>query len=122
MNKTPTLKEIKAAGYYVNIRHLRAYDVAYKVNDRLYKEVMYLEKDRANQSELMGFGLHALLPKGGRTEVEVYDPETKARFWADSSCHPEDHYVCSEGIKECLKKVTGMMLVSDGVEGFDCRF
>jgi hypothetical protein len=121
MNETPTLKDIKNAGYYVNIRHLRAHSVAYKSGDLLEVGVVTVEKEIAESAERHGEGLFALLPKGGRTEVEVYDPETKAKFWADAVCHPDDHYIRAEGIKECLKKISGLMLVCDGTDGFRCR-
>lgn len=118
MNKTPTLNDIKNAGYYVNIRHLRAHSVAYKVGPRLETGVVMVEKEVAETAERQGEGLFGILPKGGRTEMEVYDPQSRTRFVTHANCHPDDHYVCSEGIKECLKKVTGMMEVNDGVEGF----
>lgn len=120
-NKTPTLKEIKAAGYYVNIRHLRAHDAAYKIGSRLETGVMMMEKEVAEAAERQGEGLFSIRPKGGRTEIEVYDPESRTRFCCFSLCHPDDHYVRSDGIKEALKQVTGMMSVKDGVDGFRYR-
>jgi hypothetical protein len=123
--RTPTLAELRAAGYVVEIEHDRLNRVAYAKNGKLIvKEVLSsgipgLEEE-VKGSEL-GFGMVAVLPKGGMTEVWVTDPETSAEFYGYGRCHPNDNYSKRDGINEALKKIAGLMMVMDGKEGFKCR-
>lgn len=123
--KTPTLAELRAAGYIVDIEHNRLNRVAYAKNGKvIVKEVLSSEisglEEEVEGSEL-GFGMVAVLPKGGMTEVWVTDPDTSAEFYGFGRCHPNDNYNKRDGINEALKKITGLMMVMDGKEGFKCR-
>lgn len=123
--KTPTLAELRAAGYVVDIEHNRLNRVAYAKNgtvivkEVLSSEIPGLEKDVKGSK--FGFGMAAVLPKGGITEVWVTDPETSAEFYGYGRCHPNDNYNKRDGINEALKKIVGLMMVMDGKEGFKCR-
>jgi hypothetical protein len=63
----------------------------------------------------------ALRAKGGRTDVYITDPETKAEFYGFSRCHPDDNYDKRAGVNEALKRVAALMLVMDGTDGFKAR-
>lgn len=115
--KTPTLAEFTAVGYVVDINHVRVFDTAEFERNKLRIGTM-----EATLPEIKGnsYGT-ALRAKGGRTDVYVTDPETSAEFYGYAKCHPDDNYDKKEGIKEALKRVAALMLVTDGVDGFKCR-
>lgn len=123
--KTPTLAELRAAGYVIEIEHNRLNRVAYAKNGKvIVKEVLSsgipkLEEEVKNAD--LPFGMVAVLPKGGMTEVWVTDPETSAEFYGYGRCHPNDNYNKRDGVNEALKKIVGLMMVMDGREGFKCR-
>lgn len=115
--KTPTLAELVAAGYSIDVSHVRLFDTAYVDGDKLV--VATLE---SSLPEIRGnaFGT-ALRAKGGKTEVWVTDRETSAEFYGYGRCHPDDNYDKKAGVNEALKKIVALMLVMDGKEGFKCR-
>lgn len=115
--KTPTLAELSAAGYYVDVRHVRRFDSAYVNNNKLVVETIEtsLPEMRGNTAGT------ALRAKGGKTEVWLTDPETSAEFYAYALCHPDDNYCKRDGINEALKRITSLMLVMDGKDGFKPR-
>ncbi len=118
--RTPSLNEFRNAGYSVNISHLRRYKVAYiplHSSKLVVKTFFQPEHPRVDPKLVMT----ELLPKGGKTEVRVTDKETGAEFFGYSICHPKDNFKKSEGINEALKRVTGLMLVMDGTDGFKFR-
>lgn len=124
--KTPTLVELRNAGYIVEIEHNRLNRVAYAKNGKvIVKEVLSSEIPGINEEIVMksdlGFGMAATLPKGGMTEVWVTDPKTSAEFYGYGRCHPNDNYDKKTGVLEALKKIAGLMMVMDGKEGFKCR-
>lgn len=122
--KTPTLAELRDAGYVINIEHDRARRIVYSVNGKLIvKDVLHSElpKLRIEDFSDHGFGLATVLPKGGMTKVWVTDPDTSAEFYGFGRCHPKDNYSKRDGINEALKKIAGLMTVMDGKEGFKCR-
>lgn len=119
-HRTPTLAEFKSAGYRVNIEHRRLHNVAYYCPNSgklVVKEFMPPAHPPAAPDNVMT----EMLPKGGMTEVWVTDPETSAEFYGYAKCHPKDNYSKRDGINEALKRVTGLMLVMDGKDGFKCR-
>ncbi len=121
MNKTirtPTLAEIKAAGYTYEIRHFRHYDVAYK--DRYNRLAMTTMLEPINPSRIWGDVITNAKPKGGRTRVTVFD-ETGREWTADAKCRDDDGYNKKDGINRCLDRIVGLMLVLDGTEDFRCR-
>ena len=115
--KTPTLAELAAAGYSIDVKHVRLFDSAYIDNNKLV--VVTIE---STLPEMNGpiYGM-ALRAKGGKTEVCVTDPETKAQFYGYGKCHPEDNYNKRDGINEALKRIAALMLVTDGTDGFKLR-
>lgn len=115
--KTPTLSELTAAGYAVDVRHVRLFDTAYVDGDKVVVETL-----EASLPEIEGhsFGT-ALRAKGGKTEVWVTDPATSAEFYGFAKCHPADNYDKKAGVREALKRVAALMLVMDGKEGFSLR-
>ena len=118
--KTPTLAELAAAGYSINIEHNRRHKVAFLSGDRMVVR-------EAFENELEGLrreadaGISVPLPKGGVTNIWVTDPETKAEFYGYGRCHPADNYDKHTGINEALKKIAALMVVMDGKEGFNLR-
>ena len=122
--KTPTLAELRDTGYVINIEHNRARRIAYTKNGKMIvKDILDSEIPELNIEEDSdyGFGLGTVLPKGGLTEVWVTDPETSAEFYGYGRCHSKDNYNKRTGIGEALKKISGLMMVMDGKEGFKCR-
>jgi hypothetical protein len=115
--KTPTLAELAAAGYSVDVRHVRLFDSAYVDDNKLVVETI-----ESTLPEMKGQTVGTVLrAKGGKTEVYVTDPETKAEFYGYGKCHPEDNYNKRDGINEALKRISALMLVTDGVDGFKLR-
>jgi DNA-binding MarR family transcriptional regulator len=111
--RTPTLDEIKNVGYTVDIRHLRRHRYAYMTeNGKLVIEEILCERKDICASEL--------LARGGKTEVRIYD-ETGREWFASATCRNDENYCKATGIDECLKRITGLMLVLDGTDGFKCR-
>jgi hypothetical protein len=114
--KTLTLDKLKAAGYKIDVRHLREFDVAstrtgkVKVETRLFPVW-----------EARCLPMASLRACGGMTEVWVTDPETSAEFYGYGKCHPDDNYNKRHGITEALKKIESLMLVMDGKDGFKYR-
>jgi hypothetical protein len=123
--RTPTLAELRAAGYVVEIEHDRLNRVAYAKNGKLIvKEVLSSEIPRLEEEVRnadLPFGMKAVLPKGGMTEVWVTDPDTSAEFYGFARCHSDDNYDKKTGVLEALKRVAALMLVMDGKEGFSLR-
>lgn len=115
--KTPTLAEIKEAGYVIDVRHIRLFDSAYVHNNKLVVET--IESTLPDMvGETSGTALRA---KGGKTEIWVTDPKTSAEFYGFAKCHPDDNYNKRAGVNEALKRVAALMLVMDGTDGFKCR-
>lgn len=123
--KTPTLAELRSAGYVIEIEHNRLNRVAYAKNGKLIvKEVLSSgipELEEEVKTADLPFGMVAVLPKGGLTVVWVTDPETSAEFYGYGRCHPNDNYNKRDGVNEALKKIVGLMMEMDGKEGFKCR-
>jgi hypothetical protein len=118
--KTPTLAELAAAGYSINVEHNRLHKFAVVKNGKMIvKEILSSHvpglEHNSDDSVL------TLLPKGGMTNVWVTDPETKVEFYGYSRCHPNDNYSKRDGINEALKRIAALMLVTDGVDGFNLR-
>lgn len=122
--RTPSLAELKAAGYHVNVEHNRLFKVA-RVRENGTLEVKTFLRDipsmTVSSDDEDAFNPTELLPKGGKTEVWVTDPETSAEFYGYGRCHPDDNYDKKTGVLEALKKITGLMAVMDGKEGFKSR-
>jgi hypothetical protein len=116
--KTTTLADLRNAGYEVDIRHNRIIDYANVVNGKLVigKAFMSVPEFRAFKGTNS-----ALRARGGRTDVTVTDPETKLEFYGYGICCDGDNYNKKDGIDEALKRVTALMLVCDGKDGFKCR-
>lgn len=123
--KTPTLAELAAAGYSVNVEHNRRIRVAYSKNGKLIVSNFLSNEIPAVEEEVrhsdLGFGMATTLPKGGLTEVWVTDRETSAEFYGYGRCHPDDNYDKKAGVNEALKKIVALMMVMDGKEGFNLR-
>lgn len=115
--KTPTLAELAAAGYSIDVKHVRLFDSAYVNGGKLVVETLESTLPEMKDNSV-GTALRA---KGGRTDVYVTDPETKAEFYGYGKCHPEDNYSKRNGIDEALKRIVALMLVTDGVDGFKLR-
>lgn len=116
--KTPTLAELSAAGYSVDVRHIRLFDSAYVDKDRIV-----LETIESTLPEMKGQTVGTVLrAKGGMTEVWVTDPKTSAEFYGFARCHPNDNYDKRIGIAEALKRVTGLMRTLNGTDGFKFYF
>jgi hypothetical protein len=115
--KTPTLAELRDAGYSIDVRHVRLFDTAYVDKGKVIVETL-----EGSLPETRGhtFGT-ALRAKGGKTEVWITDKETSAEFYGFARCHPDDNYDKKAGVNEALKRVAALMLVMDGKEGFKCR-
>ena len=112
--KTPTLTEVIAAGYRVDIKHRRRYRVAYieAGSKKLKVETLLLEKWFVDidpvPNELM-----ELLSRGGVTEVTVTDPEFGLGFFASATCRDDEEYCKKSGIDKCLDRIIGLMLVCE---------
>jgi hypothetical protein len=118
--KTPTLVELTAAGYSINIEHNRRHKVAFLNGEKMIvREAFTNELNGIRRDSEVG--ITTLLPKGGMTEIWVTDPETSAEFYGFARCHPDDNYDKHTGINEALKRVAALMLVMDGTDGFKCR-
>ena len=85
--RTPTLSELKTAGYVVEVKHNRMHRVAYHdpVSGKLVvKNFIPPVHPLGVEPENV---LTELLPKGGKTEVWVTDPETSAEFYEIGRAH-----------------------------------
>jgi len=118
--KIPTLAELSAAGYSINIEHNRLHKVALVKDGRMVVREAF-ENELAGLERDYDVGLKTLLPKGGVTNVRVTDPETSAEFYGHGRCHPDDNYDKHAGIDEALKKIAALMVVMDGTDGFKNR-
>lgn len=123
MNKirTPSLAELKSAGYHVNIRHGRSHRLAFidpNTSKLVVKTMIPPEHPRGIKPEDV---MIELLPKGGLTEVWVTDPETSAEFYGYARCHKSDNYNKKDGINKALERVMELMLVMDGKDGFKMK-
>jgi hypothetical protein len=113
--RTPTLAEVKAAGYHVSITHNRLCRVAYQdlsTGKLVVKTMTRRELPREEDCETpeaahkMVTTITELLPKGGLTEVWVTDP---------------DNYNKRDGVNKALERVVELMLVMDGRDGFKMK-
>ncbi len=115
--KTPTLAELSAAGYSVEVRHVRIFDSVYVDNNKLVVQTI-----ESSLPEMKGQTVGTVLrAKGGKTEVYVTDPETQTEFYGYGLCHSDDNYCKRDGINEALKRISALMLVMDGKDGFKAR-
>lgn len=107
MNKVPTIKEFRKAGYKVNVDHQRAYRIAYTD----FKTGKIIIKTVFNTAHVMNKGddtdqvLYELLPKGGRTEITVIDPNSKLEVFAYADCHSNENYNKTVGVEKSLERV-----------------
>jgi len=123
--RTPSLAEVRAAGYKVDISHRRLHKVAYtspQTGKLVVHNVCHV-KEFVNTDSVKEFMLFELLPKGGLTEVTVTDPVTNLEFFASSRCHEVDNYDKRAGVEKCLERIIGLMVVCEwkGDEGFKVR-
>ncbi len=131
MNNTinvPTLTEFRKGGFTVNIEHYHRYKIAYKDRQgKIFVETIYRRREYIEDPSFLYFKpftkeacpvLFELLPKGGRTEVTVIDPETKAEFWASAVCRKDENYNKFIGVNQCLSRIADLMAVCDGTDGF----
>lgn len=118
--RNPSLAELTAAGYVVNIVHNRRHKVAYMdpANGKLVVKI-FTEPDHPPVEPRDV--LTELLPKGGKTEVWVTDPETSAEFYGYAICREDENYNRKDGVNRALSRIIGLMLVMDGKEGFKFR-
>ncbi len=133
--KTPTLAEVKAAGYVVEVKHNRLTKIAYKdtVNGKIVVKVVdhKTHLDLINNFKIAeltdGFKINTelfiseLLPKGGLTEIWVTDPDTSAEFYGFAKCSDKENYNKAVGVTKALERVMGLMLVLDGQDGFKMK-
>jgi hypothetical protein len=49
--------------------------------------------------------LYELLPKGGRTEITVIDPNSKLEVFAYADCHSNENYNKTVGVEKSLERV-----------------
>lgn len=119
--KTPTLSDVRNAGYVVDIVHLRRFDVVYVQNNKIVNKTVEraVKPSTPQQREDIWLrSLEVLNAKGGTTQLTVNDPKTGVDFYAESRCSVDDNYDKGVGIQKCLERVTGLMVVCDGTEGF----
>jgi len=118
--KTPTLAELRKAGYVIDIKHNRLFKTA-RIRENGTLEVKTFLRDIPSMTVSLddeaAINPTELLAKGGMTEVWVTDPETSAEFYGFAKCHPADNYDKRAGVNEALKRVAALMLVMDGTDG-----
>jgi hypothetical protein len=122
--KTPTLDELRKAGYVIDIRHNRLFRTA-RIRDNGTLEVKTFLRDIPSMTVSVddeeAINPTELLAKGGVTEIWVTDPETSAEFYGFAKCHPDDNYDKRAGVNESMKRVAALMMVMDGTDDFKCR-
>lgn len=115
--RTPTLKEFIESGYAVTIQHNRRHRIVF-FDDNTKKLII---KTTENYPKNDFYVSKELLPKGGMTEVWVVDPETSAEFYGYGKCNTNENYNKSVGITKALERITQLMLVCDGKNGFTMK-
>ena len=113
MNKTvrtPTLAELKTAGYEIDIHHNRVHKVAYSDPNTGKLVVTNVVGRKMDEN---GYVLFELLPKGGVTEVSVTDTVTGLEFAASARCRDDENYDKRVGVNRCLDRIIGLMLVCE---------
>ena len=126
--KTPTLAELKAAGYEVDIDHCRLFKIAYEhptTRKLVIHTVCHPRQFMSCNSEAdeeIGL-LSELLPKGGKTNVMVRDPVSNLDFTATATCREDENYDKRIGVEKCLDRIVGLMLVCEyqNKDGFKVR-
>jgi hypothetical protein len=113
MNKVPTIQDFRKAGYKVRVDHRRLWKIAY-IEPRNGSLVV---KTVENTQGVMNRGgtpdengvLYQLLPKGGRTEVTVIDPNSKLEVFAYADCHSNENYNKTIGVEKSLERVAELV-------------
>jgi hypothetical protein len=127
---TPSLNSFRKAGYEVDISHNRIWKIAYNdfetgkiVTKKVLKDISTMKLDNAVNKAVNGEVIYELLPKGGITEVIVFDPESDLNFTAKATCSNKDNYDKRIGVDKCLSRIIGLMLVCEyqNKEGFKVR-
>lgn len=114
--RTPTLKEFKAAGYSIIVEHLRRYKIVGKDprTGKIYVSIV----SGASRSTNKNSRNVELLARGGSTTVTIIDPDTGTEFFSAARCRDNENFSKKIGIKYCLNRITSLMLVCSGKDGF----
>jgi hypothetical protein len=114
--KTPTVADLRKTGYKVGITHNRVYKMAYtdfnsgkivvKVVLNVLENLRVLNRDCNSDGVLF-----EILPKGGKTEVIIFDPVSRLDFYASATCRDDENYDKKVGVQRCLDRIIGLMLV-----------
>lgn len=113
MNNTPTVREFRQSGYQVRVDHKRAWKTSYVDFEtrKIVTEVVYKTPREMVNSDFDGEVLIELLPRSGKTEVTVFDPNSGLDFFADATCRDDENYNKKIGTKKCLERISDLIRV-----------
>jgi hypothetical protein len=114
--KTPTVADLRKTCYKVEIVHRRAWRICYsdyKTGKLVVKNVLNIKGVMLNETDSPDPILIELLPKGGVTEVTVSDSVSGLDFTASATCRDSENYDKRVGVKKCLDRIIGLMLVCE---------
>ena len=116
--KTPTVAELRKAGYGVRVTHNRVYKMAY--NDFASGKIVVKNSTnpistlKKTNIDCNSDGvLYELLPKGGVTEVTVIDPVSNLEFTASAACRDSENYNKEVGVERCLSRIIDLMRICE---------
>jgi hypothetical protein len=112
-----TVAELRKVGYKVKVSHKRAFKIAYLdwnskklIVKRVYaySGASYEETPFDNPNTLF-----ELLPRGGRTELSIRDPETGIDFESLATCRDDENYNKKTGVARCIFLAIELMKVCE---------
>jgi hypothetical protein len=112
MRGIPTVAELIALGYKVDVTHFRNYKIANMGNNKKLVILTACHPRWFVETEsLSGIMFYELLACGGRTEITVTCPDSKLEFFGGATCRSDENFNKKEGVKECLKRIVDLMRV-----------
>lgn len=98
-----TIQQLRKSGHKIRVTHYRWVEFAYQEHDNSWFDLTKELVRKCDLEFLLKENIARLLPRGGKTVIEITDPNGKD-FKLESKCSPLDNFCYKEGVKQCLRK------------------